>query len=248
MNPAWRGQAVTLSEGLGGVWLDGLRMTIIPLVFSLLVVGVGRRRGLRGVHPPSVLHRAQRSDIAVRHRVHPPGPRVAQSGRLARRWICTSARAATCFSPRRDGVKRCSSAIISPRSPAGPMSNCSNPLRWPHGFPWLNTEGVALGSVGLSGEGWFDNVALLNALRRRARSLGTEYVENEVVAITRDAHRIAGVRLGGGQEVGCGLLVNAAGTRGTALAAMAGIRLPVEARRRCVFVLSCPTPLAGVVR
>jgi proton glutamate symport protein len=44
-NPVWRGQVVTLAEGLGGVWLDGLRMTIIPLVFSLLVVGVAQAAG-----------------------------------------------------------------------------------------------------------------------------------------------------------------------------------------------------------
>ena len=33
---------VSGAEALGGVWLDALRMTIIPLVFSLLVVGVAQ--------------------------------------------------------------------------------------------------------------------------------------------------------------------------------------------------------------
>jgi hypothetical protein len=44
-NPGWRAQAVSLAEGLGNVWLDGLRMTIIPLVFSLLVIGVAQAAG-----------------------------------------------------------------------------------------------------------------------------------------------------------------------------------------------------------
>ena len=44
-NPGWRAQAVALADGLGNVWLDGLRMTIIPLVFSLLVVGVAQAAG-----------------------------------------------------------------------------------------------------------------------------------------------------------------------------------------------------------
>ncbi len=39
---AWQDQAVAGAGALGGVWLDALRMTIIPLVFSLLVVGVSR--------------------------------------------------------------------------------------------------------------------------------------------------------------------------------------------------------------
>jgi Na+/H+-dicarboxylate symporter len=38
----WRDQAIGLAEGLGNVWLDALRMTIIPLVFSLLVVAVAQ--------------------------------------------------------------------------------------------------------------------------------------------------------------------------------------------------------------
>lgn len=36
---------VETSDALGGVWMDGLRMTIVPLVFALLVVGVGQLAG-----------------------------------------------------------------------------------------------------------------------------------------------------------------------------------------------------------
>ncbi|WP_232063177.1 hypothetical protein [Undibacterium sp. KW1] len=32
-------------------------------------------------------------------------------------------------------------------------------------FPWLNVDDLALGSLGLSGEGWFDGYALLMAFR-----------------------------------------------------------------------------------
>lgn len=38
-------QIVETSNALGSVWLDGLRMTIVPLVFSLLIVGVGQLAG-----------------------------------------------------------------------------------------------------------------------------------------------------------------------------------------------------------
>ncbi len=40
--PPWRATAIALADGLGNVWLDALRMTIIPLVFSLLVIAVGQ--------------------------------------------------------------------------------------------------------------------------------------------------------------------------------------------------------------
>jgi proton glutamate symport protein len=44
-NPAWRADAMAWTDGLGNVWLDALRMTIIPLVFSLLVIGVAQAAG-----------------------------------------------------------------------------------------------------------------------------------------------------------------------------------------------------------
>jgi glycine/D-amino acid oxidase-like deaminating enzyme len=47
---------------------------------------------------------------------------------------------------------------------------------------------------------------------------------------------VTAVTLADGGRLACGTLVNAAGPWARAVAAMAGIALPVEARRRCVFV------------
>jgi proton glutamate symport protein len=44
-HPVWRGQAIALADGLGNVWLDALRMTIVPLVFSLLFTGIAQAAG-----------------------------------------------------------------------------------------------------------------------------------------------------------------------------------------------------------
>ncbi len=38
--PAWLASSIAIAEPIGNLWLDALRMTIIPLVFSLLVTGV----------------------------------------------------------------------------------------------------------------------------------------------------------------------------------------------------------------
>lgn len=38
--PAWLDSAIAIAEPIGGLWLDALRMTIVPLVFSLLVTGI----------------------------------------------------------------------------------------------------------------------------------------------------------------------------------------------------------------
>ncbi|MEP6638180.1 MAG: FAD-binding oxidoreductase, partial [Chloroflexota bacterium] len=103
-------------------------------------------------------------------------------------------------------------------------------------FPWLALDGVALGSLGLHGEGWFDGYALMQAFRRKAQSLGAEYLAAEVVRVRVGGSRVESVELADGTPVACGTLVNAAGPWARELAAMAGVPLPVEARRRCVFV------------
>lgn len=103
-------------------------------------------------------------------------------------------------------------------------------------FPWLSVGGVGLGSLGLHGEGWFDGYGLVQALRRKARSLGVEYVAAEASAVRVSSGRATGVALGDGAVVACGALVDAAGPWAREVAAMAGLELPVEARRRSVFM------------
>merc|ERR1719479_542087 len=47
-------------------------------------------------------------------------------------------------------------------------------------FPWLNTEGIAMGSYGYENEGWFDPWALLTALKQKCHELGVHFLEGEV--------------------------------------------------------------------
>lgn len=112
-------------------------------------------------------------------------------------------------------------------------------------FPWVNPDSLAGASFGQTGEGWFDSYGMLNGFRKKARSLGVEYIENEVVAVRRSGDRITGVQLKSGEEIGCGTLINSAGTRGPKIARLAGLDIPVEPRRRSLFVFDCHTPLPG---
>lgn len=108
-------------------------------------------------------------------------------------------------------------------------------------FPWLRVDDLAGGSLGLADEGWFDAYALLQAFRRKARSLGVDEVPGEVVEIERSGGRATGVRLADGSQIEADWVVNAAGPRAGGVAAMAGLQLPVSPRKRMVFHFDCRT-------
>ena len=111
-------------------------------------------------------------------------------------------------------------------------------------FPWLNTSDLSAGSLGLSGEGWLDAFGLMQAFRRKAVSLGAEYQQAQVSAVQRAGRAITAVTLSDGATVSCGLVINAAGTGAPALAQSAGIFLPVQSRKRCVFFFSTPAEVS----
>ncbi len=114
-------------------------------------------------------------------------------------------------------------------------------------FPWLCTDGLALGSLGLSGEGWFDGYSLLQALRAQARAQGACYLQAEAVGFEAknglSRTSIQRVMLSNGEHIEGDWFVNAAGPWARPVAAWAGIDLPVFARRRTVFHVTCPEPL-----
>lgn len=112
-------------------------------------------------------------------------------------------------------------------------------------FPHLNVDDIALASYGRSGEGWFSNTGLMNGFRAKARDLGADYVTDEVVGIAREGNRVTGVTLKSGATVGAGHVVNASGPRAGLTARMAGLEVPVEPRKRTLFVFGCATSPEG---
>ena len=112
-------------------------------------------------------------------------------------------------------------------------------------WPWMSTEGVALGAWGNTGEGWFDGPALLAALRRKARALGVTYVAQDAAGLVLRGGKVAAVRLADGSEIACDMAVNAAGAWSARVAGFAGIDLPIRARKRMIYVFRCAAEIAG---
>ncbi|XP_018546986.1 FAD-dependent oxidoreductase domain-containing protein 1 [Lates calcarifer] len=152
---------------------------------------------------------------------------------------------------------------------AGAKVSLLSPTQLKEKFPWINTDGVVLASYGLENEGWFDPWTLLNAFKRKAVSMGVIPCYGEVTAFKYtinvmttadgeqvDFRRIKSVKVQMPntleyQPVECAIVVNAAGAFSGKLTEMlgiglssedtiTGIPLPVEPRKRYVYVVHCP--------
>jgi glycine/D-amino acid oxidase-like deaminating enzyme len=106
-------------------------------------------------------------------------------------------------------------------------------------FPWLVTDGLALGCLGLSGEGWLDPYSFMNLFRKAAVARGVALISGEVAVVAVCNGRVAGLTLKDGTAMTCGALVNAAGAGAGAIAALAGVEYPVGPRKRYVYVVDC---------
>ena len=105
-------------------------------------------------------------------------------------------------------------------------------------FPALNCEDVRC-AVNSPNDGWIDSHGALLGLRRKAKALGADYVEAEVVDLIRDDHAVLGVRLANGDEIRAGHTVNTAGAWAPEICRMAGWDIPVEPLPRMVFYFHC---------
>ena len=107
-------------------------------------------------------------------------------------------------------------------------------------FPWLEVGDLMAGSFGARDEGWFDNMGLLAGFRAAAKAQGAQIIRDTVVGVELAAGRVQAVTLAAGGRVACGAAINAAGPSAAEVMAMAGLTLPVEPRKRTVFVIDAP--------
>lgn len=142
------------------------------------------------------------------------------------------------------------------------------PAQLAHRYPWLNLDGIALGSYGLENKGWYDTWKLLYALKAKNMSFGVHYVDGEVNGFKMD-ESVAGHNVNavggtyadklksatvksahhGTQSIQFAFCVNAAGASAAEVASLSGlgikkgvrcVPLPIEKRKRYLFSFHCP--------
>ena len=112
-------------------------------------------------------------------------------------------------------------------------------------YPFYNLDDIVAGNHNLLDEGYFDGNTLFDWWKRSARERGAEYINNEVVAMTKNTNgtQIESITLKSGEVIGCGTVVNASGPRAVLTSRMAGIEIPVEPRKRYTFIFQAEQPL-----
>jgi len=128
---------------------------------------------------------------------------------------------------------------------AGAATMLMTPDEIKRDYPFYHVDDIKLGSHNLVDEGYWDGSTVCDWWRRQARERGVEYIHNEVTAITKNAAgtRVDSVTLRSGEVVSCGQVVNASGPRARLTAAMAGIDIPVEPRKRYSWIFKADKPL-----
>lgn len=135
-------------------------------------------------------------------------------------------------------------------------------------FPWLNTEDLAMGTFGTMNEGYFDPWLFVSAIRKKAQSLGVQFLERKVFggqlalssAASTSSYQVEYLRTVNPktpsveEKITGGNYINAAGAwSGRLVSALASSltntssihTVPVNPRKRCIFSIHC-SALEGV--
>ncbi len=132
---------------------------------------------------------------------------------------------------------------------AGTATRLLDPAELAAAYPYFKLDDIVLGSINRRNEGYWEGGTVFDWWRRQAMARGVEYVAGEVVAVTcggsRD--RVESVTLDSGAVITCGHVVNASGPRAAKTAALAGIDIPVEPRKRFSWVFKAAKPIPGVM-
>ncbi len=107
-------------------------------------------------------------------------------------------------------------------------------------FPWLKTDDLLAATFGQRDEGWFDNMGLMNGFRAAAKAQGATFVTDRATGLDVVGGRVVAVHLEKAGRVDCAAAINAAGTRAAQVLQWADLTLPVEPRKRTVFVIDAP--------
>ncbi|HTD06219.1 FAD-binding oxidoreductase [Undibacterium sp.] len=98
-------------------------------------------------------------------------------------------------------------------------------------FPSMHVDDLDGGAYS-PGDGWCDPSSFLQGMRKKARSLGVEYIQDTVASLRHTGIAVTHAVLASGGEISAEVFVNASGAWSSQISEMIGMRLPVSPLRR----------------
>ncbi|MGX5849222.1 NAD(P)/FAD-dependent oxidoreductase [Mesorhizobium sp. PL10] len=111
-----------------------------------------------------------------------------------------------------------------------------------HQFPSMNVEDLGA-AVYSPDDGWLDPHSVLMGFRKKARSLGVEYLADEVTGLECAGSQVVAATLKSNGRVEADHFVNAAGAWAKDICAMLGIKVPIEPLRRFEHYFESEDPI-----
>jgi len=103
-------------------------------------------------------------------------------------------------------------------------------------YPLYDASPYAGGTFGPK-DGHLDAYAVLMGYKAKARSLGAEYIKDEVTQVLAKGKEVTGARLASGRDLFSKVVVNCAGAWAAQVAGSAGVQIPVQPVKRQVYAL-----------
>lgn len=111
-----------------------------------------------------------------------------------------------------------------------------------HKFPSMNVSDLGA-AVYSPDDGWLDPHSVLMGFRKKAKSLGADFVADEVIGLDRKGNTVVRARLKSGEQVEADQFVNAAGAWAKDLCTMLGFKVPIEPLRRFEHYFESEEPI-----
>ena len=103
-------------------------------------------------------------------------------------------------------------------------------------YPLFSLKDCVGATLGLQ-DGTMSPMAILTGYKKKARSLGADYIQSEATEILEQNQQITGVKLSSGEVLNTPVVVNAAGAWATKIAKTARVDLPILPTKRQVTVI-----------
>src|SRR5262249_5540724 len=100
-----------------------------------------------------------------------------------------------------------------------------------HKFPSMNVEDLGA-AIHSPDDGWLDPHSVLMGFRKKAKSIGAEFLNDEVTGLVRQNRCVVAARLKSGERIEATHFVNAAGAWAKEICTMLDFKVPIEPLRR----------------